>query len=105
MKLSFPLPAHAGRKRALILMLLDVLSILFAYGFALLLRFDFAYSHIVADSEYHIIHYINCMPIWCLVRWWSLFCSGCTTASGARPVWQSWSPSCLPIWCCCPAMR
>ena len=67
MKLSFPLPGHAGRKRKLILMLLDVLSILFAYGFALLLRFDFAYSHIVADSEYHIIHYLNSMPIWCLV--------------------------------------
>ena len=67
MKNYFPLPGNAGRKRALILMLMDVLSILFAYGFALLLRFDFAYSHIVADSEYHIIHYIHSMPVWCAV--------------------------------------
>ena len=51
----------------LVLMLLDVISILFAYGFALLLRFDFAYSHILADSEYHIYNYICSMPVWCAV--------------------------------------
>ena len=67
MKITSPLPGNAGRKRLLVLMLLDVLSVLFAYGFALLLRFDFAYSHIVADSEFHINNYIRSMPLWCAV--------------------------------------
>ena len=67
MKFSTVLPGYAGRKRTLILMLLDVLSILFAYGFALMLRFDFTYSHIVADSQFHIINYLRSMPVWCLV--------------------------------------
>ena len=56
-----------GKKRMAILMLLDIVSILFAYGFALLLRFDFTYSHILADSEFHTIHYIRSMPVWCAV--------------------------------------
>ena len=51
----------------IILVLLDVLSILFAYGFSLFLRFDFTYSHIVADSVHHISNYLYSMPIWCLV--------------------------------------
>ena len=59
--------ASNGRKRMAILMLLDILSILFAYGFALLLRFDFTYSHILADSEFHTINYIRSMPVWCVV--------------------------------------
>ena len=67
MKRLSVLPGNAGRKRMLILMLLDVMSVWFAYGFALMLRFDFAYSHILADSADHIYNYVHSMPIWCLV--------------------------------------
>ena len=67
MKRLSVLPGNAGRKRMLILMLLDVMSVWFAYGFALILRFDFAYSHILADSAEHIHNYVHSMPIWCLV--------------------------------------
>ena len=47
------------------LILLDVLSVIVAYGFALLLRFDFMYSFILADSVHHIPNYLRSMPIWC----------------------------------------
>jgi len=50
-----------------ILVLVDVLTILFSYGFALFLRFDFIYSHILADSAHHIENYLRSMPIWCCV--------------------------------------
>ena len=51
--------------RMLILIVLDVLTVIFSYGFALFLRFDFIYSHIVADSEFHIVNYLRSMPLWC----------------------------------------
>lgn len=51
----------------LLLMVLDVLSIYFAYGFALFLRFDFMYSHILADSVHHMDNYLRSMPVWCAV--------------------------------------
>ena len=54
-----------GANRMGILMLLDILSILFAYGFALFLRFDFIYSHILANSPDHIHNYLRSMPAWC----------------------------------------
>ena len=60
-------PGHPGFNRMGLLALLDILSILVAYGFALFLRFDFLYSHIVADSVHHISNYLRSMPIWCLV--------------------------------------
>ncbi len=66
MKLSNHIKAKTGKNRML-LMLLDVLSVLFAYGFALFLRFDFTYSHIVANSEFHIVNYLRSMPLWCVV--------------------------------------
>ena len=67
MKLFGNSPARTGRNRMGLLMLLDVLSILFAYGFSLFLRFDFTYSHIMADSVHHIDNYLRSMPLWCLV--------------------------------------
>ena len=54
-----------GANRMGILMLLDIISILLSYGFALLLRFDFVYSHILADSAQHVPDYIRSMPVWC----------------------------------------
>ena len=60
-------PGKTGVNRMGILMLLDVLSILFAYGFSLFLRFDFMYSHIMADSVHHIDNYLRSMPVWCAV--------------------------------------
>jgi len=53
-----------GHSRMILLAVLDVLSILAAYFFALLLRFDFMYSHIMADSASHIDNYLNLMPLW-----------------------------------------
>ena len=58
---------HPGTNRMVILILLDILSILTAYGFALFLRFDFMYSHILADSVHHIPNYLRSMPLWCAV--------------------------------------
>ena len=57
----------SGRSRMGFLMVLDVMCILFAYGFALFLRFDFTYSHILLDSVHHIPNYLRSMPIWCVV--------------------------------------
>ena len=48
-----------------ILVLLDILTILFSYCFALFLRFDFIYSHILADSAGHINNFLRSMPLWC----------------------------------------
>ena len=48
-----------------ILVCLDILSIFFAYGFALLLRFDFIYSHILNTAGHHVGNYLRSMPIWC----------------------------------------
>ena len=50
-----------------ILVLLDILSLLFCYGFALFLRFDFMYSNILASSQYHVVNYLRSMPLWCAV--------------------------------------
>ena len=56
-----------GANRMGILMLLDIFSIFTAYGFALMLRFDFVFSHVVADSPAHIGNYLRSMPVWCAV--------------------------------------
>ena len=60
-------PTHPGIRRMGSLMVLDILSILVAYGFALFLRFDFMYSFILADSVHHIPNYLRSMPLWCAV--------------------------------------
>jgi len=51
--------------RIVILVLLDILSLLFCYGFALFLRFDFIYSNIMASSPSYIHNYLRSMPLWC----------------------------------------
>ena len=48
-----------------ILVLLDILTVLFSYGFALFLRFDFSFSRIVESSVPYIEIYLRSMPIWC----------------------------------------
>ena len=48
-----------------ILVLLDILTVLFSYGFALFLRFDFSFSRIVESSVPYIEIYLCSMPIWC----------------------------------------
>jgi len=53
-----------GKKRMLFLVVLDVLSVLFSYFFALLLRFDFTYSHIVTNSGDYINGFLRLMPFW-----------------------------------------
>ena len=65
MKLTDRKMTHPDIKQMGLLVVLDILSILFSYGFALLLRFDFTYSLILADSLYHIPNYLRSMPIWC----------------------------------------
>ena len=65
MKENVNKPGLTGINRMGLLVLLDVLSIIVAYGFALLLRFDFMYSFILADSVHHIPNYLRSMPVWC----------------------------------------
>ena len=48
-----------------ILVLLDILTVLFSYGFALFLRFDFSFSRIVENSVPYIEIYLRSMPLWC----------------------------------------
>ena len=48
-----------------ILVLLDILTVFFSYGFALLLRFDFSYSHILEGSAVYVDTYFHSMPLWC----------------------------------------
>ena len=48
-----------------ILVLLDILTVLFSYGFALFLRFDFSFSRIVESSVPYIEIYLRSMPLWC----------------------------------------
>ena len=48
-----------------ILVLLDILTVFFSYGFALLLRFDFSYSHILEGSAVYVETYFHSMPLWC----------------------------------------
>ena len=48
-----------------ILVLLDILTVIFSYGFALLLRFDFAFSHILESSGAYVETYFHSMPLWC----------------------------------------
>ena len=59
------------KKRVLILAILDVLSVLVAYFFALLLRFDFTYSEIPVEF---IKGYKQSMLIWCGVTVVVFFC-------------------------------
>ena len=53
-----------GRQRMLLIGLMDILSILGAYFFALMLRFDFMFSHISAD---YVEGYFRSIPLWCMV--------------------------------------
>lgn len=54
-------------RRMMTLMGLDILSILGAYFFALLLRFDFMYSKILESSPEFINNYMKLMPLVCLI--------------------------------------
>ena len=74
MKLPHTRHSHTRQNRMLLLMVLDVLSIYFAYAFALFLRFDFLYSHILADSVHHIPNYLRSMPVWCAATLVVFFC-------------------------------
>ena len=56
-----------------ILVLLDILTVLFSYGFALFLRFDFSFSRIVESSVPYIEIYLRSMPIWCGVTLTAFF--------------------------------
>lgn len=56
-----------GQQRKLFLVVLDILSIIVAYFFALLLRFDFTYSHILAEGADYIGNYLQLMPFWVTV--------------------------------------
>ncbi len=56
-----------GRARALMLAAADVLSVLFAYFFALMLRFEFRYSLLVAPGVDYVRNYLMLMPAWCAV--------------------------------------
>ena len=67
MKRLNPIQLITSGRRMLILVLLDILSILCAFGFALLLRFDFTYSKIIQDSPLHIYNFLRSIPIWCLM--------------------------------------
>ena len=67
MKRLDPIQLIPSGRRMLILVLLDILSILCAFGFALLLRFDFTYSKIIQDSPLHIYNFLRSIPIWCLM--------------------------------------
>ena len=60
-------PSRTNVNKLGLLVLLDILSVFFAYGFALFLRFDFMYSHIMADSVHHVENYLRAMPVWCAV--------------------------------------
>ena len=53
--------------RAMLLGIADILSILFSYFFALLLRFDFSYSNVVLTDHDFFGNYCQLMPIWCAV--------------------------------------
>ena len=74
MKPMTPKIPKNGISRMITLMVLDVLSVLFSYGFALFLRFDFTYSFILADSVYHIPNFLRSMPFWCAVTLVVFFC-------------------------------
>ena len=67
MEISDRKPPRRGRSRMLLLAVLDIVSVLFAYFFALLLRFDFTYSHIVAESADFVQDFLRSMPVWCAV--------------------------------------
>ena len=52
------------KQRMVIIVILDVLSILFSYFFALFLRFDMRFSNIDPDF---LLGYQNSILIWCAV--------------------------------------
>ena len=52
------------KRRALLICVLDVLSILIAYFFALMLRFDFRFSTI---EERFVLGYQKSILIWCVI--------------------------------------
>jgi FlaA1/EpsC-like NDP-sugar epimerase len=53
--------------RAMLLGIADVLTILFSYFFALLLRFDFAYSNAMLGGHDFFGNYYRLIPLWCAV--------------------------------------
>ena len=59
------------RSRALIFIFTDILSVMIAYFFALLVRFDLVYSHI---PKAYIATFRHAMPYWCLATVIVLFC-------------------------------
>lgn len=59
------------RSRALIFIFTDILSVIVAYFFALLVRFDLVYSHI--PSQY-LLAFRHAMPYWCIITIFVLFC-------------------------------
>ena len=65
--LEINLNAKVGKQRMFLLAVLDVLSVVAAYFLALMLRFDFKYSHILADKGNYIEGFLTSIPLWCAV--------------------------------------
>ena len=65
MKRANRISEYSRINRIAILVLMDIISIVFCYGFALFLRFDFIYSHILESSPHHLNNYLRSMPVWC----------------------------------------
>ena len=58
---------NPGRSRALMLAAADVMTVLFSYFFALMLRFEFRYSYLVEHGVDYVRNYLRLMPVWCFV--------------------------------------
>ena len=65
--LEINLNAKVGKQRMFLLAVLDILSVVAAYFMALMLRFDFKYSHILADKGNYIEGFLSSIPLWCAV--------------------------------------
>ena len=87
--LEINLNAKVGKQRMFLLAVLDVLSVVAAYFLALMLRFDFKYSHILADKGNYIEGFLTSIPLWCAVTvsvffYWRLYHSIWRQASVAE---------------------
>ena len=56
---------RSGWNKMLLLAVMDVLCVLFAYFFAMLLRFDFSFTYLMTTGVPYVENYLLAMPLWC----------------------------------------
>ena len=82
--------------RALVLAFIDMCIIAISFFFALMIRFEFSYSHIPLSF---LEGYLHIVPLFMVISLVVFYISGCTTVYGVLRASTSLCILLVPFWC------